>query len=387
MNVKILAEGSKGFDWNGNNGVSMKNSEIIGQDNFLGNAQQVFIDNTDFWGTDYTTGLLIGRGTQMLSITNSIGQNLDTSDPNNGKWSNGRFFVDQFPWGISQNHYLGNNQTIDMAVPNASGVDQNAGEQILWEQGDELSTFLGTVTSATSTSITVNAPSSTVNDQYYLSIVGGKGIGQSRQVQSLNQSTYTIYDNWNVQPDSSSVIVANRNVSNAVVYGNTLDGLSDYNTRQTASLGVETYFGSNNLIIDNNSFNQLGAGVVLMSGFVQTDNNPVNFTQVSNNAFTNIGSGVNIGTSGNKGTSSIGNSIHNNSFNNVGTALYMWPVNNGSGNPFPSANMNVFENNTLGVGEIYVNQGNGNIQNNIFLNNTSLNGPLNPGVVNSNFSF
>jgi hypothetical protein len=49
--------------------------------------------------------------------------------------------------------------------------------------------------------------------------------------------------------------------------------------------------------------------------------------------------------------------------------------------------MNVFENNTLGVGEIYVNQGNGNIQNNIFLNNTSLNGPLNPGVVNSNFSF
>jgi hypothetical protein len=47
----------------------------------------------------------------------------------------------------------------------------------------------------------------------------------------------------------------------------------------------------------------------------------------------------------------------------------------------------VLENNTLGIGGVYVDQGNGNIQNNIFLNNTSLNGPLNPGVVNGNFSF
>jgi hypothetical protein len=49
--------------------------------------------------------------------------------------------------------------------------------------------------------------------------------------------------------------------------------------------------------------------------------------------------------------------------------------------------MNVFENNTLGTGGVSLDQGNGNIQNTIFLNNTSLNGPLNPGVVSGNFEF
>jgi VCBS repeat-containing protein len=387
LNVKINAEGASPFDWHANYDVSMKNSDVIGGQSFLGTAQQVFIDGSNFFGTDYADLVLQGFGTEMLSITNSTVQNLDTSDPNNGKWAKGRFFADQPFWGTSKNHYFGNNKTIDLATPNSSEIDQNSGEQIMWETGDGLSTFLGAVTSTTSNTVSVNTPSSVVNDQYYLSIVGGKGMGQTRQVESLNQSTYTIYGNWNVQPDSSSVIVANKQPNNAVVYGNSLDGLSDYNTRSSASLGVQTYFGANNLIVDHNSFNQLGAGVVLMSGWPVTDNNPVNFTQVSNNTFTDVGSGVNIGTSGNKGASSIGNTIHNNSFNNVGSALYIWPVNNGSGNPFPSANMNVFENNMLGSGGVSIDQGNGNIQNTIFLNNTSLNGPLNPGVVSGNFEF
>ena len=391
LNVKINGEGTTPFDWNGDYGVSMKNSEVTGKQNFLGNAQQVFIDGTKFFGTGYTSTILKGNGTQMLSITNSIVQNLDISDPYNGKWVKGRFFVDSGVYGIAHNQYLGNNQTIDIAAPNNTGAnyDSNTGEQILWESGQGLSTSLGTVTSTTSNTVSVKTPSSAVNDQYYLSIVAGKGIGQSRQVQSLNQSTYTIYDSWNVQPDSSSVIVANKNVSNAVVYGNTLDGLSDYNTRQTASVGVETWFGATDLIIDNNKFNQLGAGVVLMAAGslnTLTDNNPVNFAQVSNNTFTNTKSGVNLAT-GNQGTSILGNSTHNNNFNNVGTVFTMWRGNDGSGNLFPSANMNVFENNTLGTGGVSIDQGNGNIQNTIFLNNTSLNGPLSPGVVSGNFSF
>ncbi len=380
LNVKINGEKTSPVDWNGSYSISMKNSEITGQQNRLGTSQQVFIDGTKFFGTGYTNMILKGNGTQMLAITNSIAQNLDTSDPNNGKWVNGRFFVDQASSGIAHNQYFGNNETIDLAVPNASGVNQNAGEQILFESGQGLSTSLGSVISSTSNTVSVNTVSSSVNDTYYLSIVAGKGIGQSRQVQSLNQSTYTIYDSWNVQPDSSSVIVANKNVSNAVVYGNTLDGLSDYNTRRTASVGVETWFGATDLIIDNNKFNQLGAGVVLMAaGSLRTltDNNPVNFAQVSNNTFTNTGSGVNLAT-GNQGTSILGNSTHNNNFNNVGTVFTMWRGNNGSGNLFPSANMNVFENNTLGSGGVSINQGNGSIQNTIFLNNTSLDEPPRP---------
>ena len=390
LNVKINGEGTNPIDWHLDHGVSMKNSEVIGKENFLGTAQQVFIDGTKFYGTEYSTAILMGRGTQMVSITNSTAQNLDASDPSNGKWVNGRFFVDQGKWALAHNQYLGNNQTIDLATSSTSW-DQNAGEQILWEQGDSISTLLGTVTATTANTVSVNAPSSAVNDLYNISIVGGKGIGQTRQVQSLNQSTYTIYDNWNVQPDSSSVIVANQNISNAVVYGNSLDGLSDYNTRQTASAGVQTYFGSSDLIVDNNTFNQLRAGVYLWSGGYGTtdniDNNPINFTQISNNVFTNDLAGVSIATSGQQGTSTLGSSIRNNNFNNVDSALSVWPASDSSTNSLPIANMNVFENNILGTGGVSIDQGNGNIQNTIFLNNTSLNGPLNPGVVSGNFEF
>ncbi len=385
LNVKINGEGTTPFDWHTNKNVSMKNSEVIGQSGYLGKSSQVFIDGSKFYGTDDTATLLYGGGVQGLSITNSVGQNLDSSDPNPAKWAKGRFFVDNGRGGAGKNQYIGDNQTIDLSV-SPSSWDQNSGEQILWEQGDKLSTFLGTVTSTTANTVSVNQPSSAVNDWYYLSIVGGKGIGQSRQVKSLNQSTYTLYDNWNVLPDSSSVIVANQNVSNAVVYGNTLDGLSDYKSRQTASAGVQTYFGATNLIVDSNSFNQLRNGVRLWTGY-GTDTNPVNFTQVSNNTFTNNLTGVGIEISAPLGTALTGSSIRNNTFSQVETALFMWSRNSTVGNRFPIANMNVFENNALGTGGISINQRNSDIQNTILLNNTSSHGFLNLGAVSGNFSF
>ena len=403
LNVKINAEGAAAFFWKSNRGVSMKNSEIIGQINFLGDSKQVFIDGTKFFGTGYSDMLISGFGVQMLSIINSVGQNLDTSDPKNGKWVKGRFFVDQSVWGISQNHYLGNNQTIDMATIPALGQDENSGEQIMWEMGDNESQLLGMVTSTTLNTVSINLPPTTVDSNYYISIVGGKGIGQSRQVKSFNQSasTYTLHDNWNIQPDQSSVIMANRQISNAVVYGNTLDGdpatfsSSGLNTFLNGdaggSVGVQAYFGANNLIVDSNTFNELRTGVRLWAEWDAKDNNPINFTQVSNNTFTDDRIGVNFVPSGPQGTSILGNSVRNNNFNNVGTVLKMGPLtpsNTPSSNKFPSVNMTVFENNALGTGHVSINQGNGNIQNTIFLNNTTSDrAPLNVGVVDGNFYF
>ena len=384
VNVRINGEGTAPLDWHLGYNISMKNSDIIGKENFLGTARQVFIDGSNFYGAGNTSSLIIGRGIQNISITNSTGQNLDISDPK--KYVLGRFFVDQGNWSPSINQYLGYNKTINLA-PSPDSNDQNCGEQILWEQGEGFSTFLGKATASTVNTVTVSVPSSTVNGIYKITIVGGKGIGQTRLVQSLNQSTYTIKDNWNVQPDSSSVIVANKNIDNAVVYGNSLDGLSDYKTRQTASAGVQTYFGASNLIVDNNTFNQIRFGIRLCPGGGITENNPINFTQVSNNTFTNDFIGIDVPTSGQKGTALLGTSIRNNNFNNVGNVFSIFPGTDSGINPLPIANMNVFENNTLGTGGVSIDQGNGNIQNTIFLNNTSLNGPLNPGVVSGNFSF
>ena len=391
LNVKINGEGTTPFDWQSSSRVSMNNSEVIGNSNVLGNATKIFIDGTQFYGTGDIGGILMGRGVEMISITNSIAQNLDSSDPSGSKWIHGGFFVEQNPWGISHNQYLGNNQTIDLGVaPNSP--KQADGQQILWENARsgtvEHSVFLGAVTSTTLNTVSVNTPSNIVNDTYYISIVEGKGVGQSRQVKSLNQSTYTIYDDWNVQPDSSSVIVANKNVSNAVIYGNSLDGLSDYNTRITGT-GVMAYFGATNLIVDNNNFNEMNQGVGLFSGadIFNEDNNPINFTQVNNNTFTNLLEGVTIKTSGLKGKSALGNVVSNNKFNNVQSVFSINPKNSSPSNSSLSANMNVFEENSLGSGKVSVTQGEGKIKNTIFLNNTSSKGDLSSGPIDGNFSF
>lgn len=391
LNVKINAEGATPLDWSGNNRVSMQNSEVIGKESYLGASKQIFINGTKFYGTNSAASLITGAGVQMLSITNSVGQNLDASDPNNGKSGKGRFYIDTGRLGINHNQYIGNNQTIDLVV-SPTLADQNTGEQILWEQGAYNSSYLGNVTAASVDTISVSASSSAVNNQYYIAIVGGKGIGQSRQVKSFDQAsaTYTLYDGWNVQPDNTSVIVANKNVSNAVVYGNLLDGVSDYATRQTASLGLSSYFGASNLVIDNNTFHEFKVGIVLWSGLRASpaDNNPVSFTQISNNKFDNSGGIVFPELTGAKGTAVLGSSVRNNVFgNSLGISLGLNKSITGA-NPLPLVNMNVIENNSLGISTVSISEGNGDVANTIFLNNTSSNrGNLNVGVVDGNFKF
>jgi hypothetical protein len=385
LNVKINAKGAIPFDLHNSTRVLIKNSDVIGKQSFLGSAKQVFIDHSNFFGTDYTESLLGGFGVSMISITNSTGQNLDNSNPNNGQWVKGRFFGDNPVWNISQYQYLGNNQTIDLAPPPADfnndgkiDIDLNSGEQILWESN---SPFLspGVVTNSTANTITFDS-SSSVNDTYHFTIVAGKGIGQSRQVKSFDSATntYEIYDGWNILPDQSSVIVATKIVSKAVVYGNSLDGtqFGAYNSPMyTASSGVQAYHGASDLIIDNNSFHELRTGVYLWSGYNANDSKPLYFSQVTNNTFNDNLTGVSFPKiSGEKGTSVLGSKIENNTVENVGTSFYIGinPTLTVTTNPFPNANMNVFENNVLtNVEQSSVfTQNNGSIDNTIWLQNS-----------------
>lgn len=339
LNVRINAEGTQPFDWHGNNRVFLKNSEVIGKSSFLGTAKQIFIDKTKFFGTNYTDNLLHGFGTRMLSITNSTAQNLDTSSPNNGKWVKGRFFTDQPHWGISQYHYIGGNKTINMAPPPVDGIDRNSGEQIMWEASDT-SKFLGVVTAATDKTVSFKNPAS-VDSNWLLTIVGGKGIGQSRQVKSFDTSnTYQVYEQWNVPPDKSSRIVASKIPSKVVVYNNVLDGTEEaYNSpTHVASAGVQTFLGAADMIIDSNIFHELRAGISLWSGDAQFFK-PVYFTQVTNNKFIKNLTGVSFHFSSNpQQTSILGAVISRNFLNEVDTAVDL----------YPNMNMNVYENNKKG---------------------------------------
>ncbi len=379
LNVKINAEGGAApFDWSGNTRIFMKNSDVIGSEGFLGNAKQVFIDGTTFAGTDNRDTLISGFGVKELSITNSVGKNLDTSNPSNNKWVKGRLFIDFGYWGTSQNQYFGNNQTVDLAPTSDTGdADQNSGEQILWEPQESQS--LGAVTGATSNSVSFSAPPS-VSDSWYLAIIGGKGIGQSRQVKSYNSSTktYQVEDGWNVTPDSSSVIVASKTASQIVVYGNTLDGASDYKSRVTASSGVQPYLGATDVIVDNNTFHELRTGVSLWSGSPAGGTNgqfsPTYFTQITNNKFVDSLTGVRFYTQyGWKGTKVLGTNFSGNTLQNVDTGLLM--VNNPTGsNPFPEINMNVFQDNTFNsVREVLGVTSTQGVKNNLFVDNQFIN--------------
>jgi hypothetical protein len=371
LNIKIAAEGTSPLGIATSDHVFIKDSTMIGKTIFLGGSKQVFIDNTKFYGTNYADTLISGFGVQNLSITNSTGQNLDNSSPTNGKWTNGRLFIDYGYWGPSENQYIGNNKTIDLAPsPDPAYAQQNAGEQLLWEP--QSLTTLGTVINATSNSVSFSSVSG--DSAYVISIVGGKGIGQTRQIQYFNSSTntYQINDDWNVVPDSSSIMIASRAPNNIVVYGNQLDGMADYATRTTASTGVVPYLGSSNFIIDSNSFNQLQTGVSLWAGSSAGGGNgtfsPSFFNQITNNKFTDILTGIsyNYSGSGVKGVSFVGNAVSDNYMNNVNTAIKI-----GS----PNTNTNVFQSNQFDS-VVHLIQGgstNSNQQNTLFYQNDFLN--------------
>jgi hypothetical protein len=242
LNISLNGQGSgqmNPFDIHASTRVFIHNSDFTGIQSFLGTTSQVFIDRVNFYGSDYGGSLLAGFGTKKLSITNSVGRNLDNSDPNNTKWVAGRLWVEQDHWSNSQYQYFGNNQTIDLAVPNARGIDQNAGEQILWET--LAGKPMGSVVSSTDSSVRFSSVAD-IEGSYFLTITAGTGIGQTRQVKSLDVSkqTVSIDETWNVRPDVTSVIVAKRTPSKIAVYNNVLDGMSDYANRYTASTGVQT---------------------------------------------------------------------------------------------------------------------------------------------------
>jgi hypothetical protein len=375
LNVKIKAEGATPFDWHNSSEILMKNSDVIGQESFLGTAKQIFIDGTNFYGTGYTDSILHGFGTQMVSITNTTAQNLDTTNVNNGKWAKGRFFTDQSHWGISQNQYFGDNQTIDMAPPPANGIDRNSGEQIMWET--EGTASFGAVTGATRNTVSFQSPYS-INQPWQLSIVKGKGLGQSKALGAFNSSnnTYQIQGEWNVIPDASSVIVATKIPSNIVVYNNKLDGTAEatYSPAHTASSGVQTYHGAANLIVDRNTFHELRTGVALWSG--QSDYfMPAYFTQVTNNSFQDNLTGISfpyMGTSPQQGTNILGAVVRKNSLSDVDVAIDMNMYPSQSNVNVPNFNMNVFQQNTGStIGQfLSSDQGMGIINNNVMLNNT-----------------
>ena len=272
--------------------VYIKNCDFIGKESFLGNCSQLFIDSCNFKMTNDADLMLQTWGGNGISLTNSTCSDYDNSDPNNGSgWGKGRFFVGSGIWGSNRFTYLANNETKDLTV-RLNGPDLNSGEQFLWEGNETL--WTGRVASSTATSTSLNGYAGSDPTLQMAVIVQGRGVGQVRLISGFTNGVIFLNEPWNVAPDKSSILNIGTYTNNVVVYKNYLDGKSyaATNTDHIASAGIEPFGGVFNFIADNNTMNEVRAGIANWSLSNNIANDPNFFNLFVKNKITNCRWGI-----------------------------------------------------------------------------------------------
>lgn len=156
-------------------------------------------------------------------------------------------------------------------------VDDNAGEQFMWEAH-------ATIYDGKPTKV-IDAVTIHIKDMNeYLSahkiggrlqhmsgnvftITAGRGIGQYALIEGEDPvaQTITLASPLRISPDSSSTIKIGRYMHDLVFYDNDLSGLGMYVTNYSATVGVSLYGGSQGCFLDGNTFSEMESGAVLYS--------------------------------------------------------------------------------------------------------------------------
>ena len=296
-NVTINAKGYDIADLHGSNRVSFENCSLIGGGSgvFFGTATQVFINGCKIYGTNDANTLLTWWGGDGMSCTNTTAQDYNNSQIDG--WAKGRFFYGCSGWGSNRDIYVGDNTTTALAVrPGCS--DQNSGEQMLWESGTRYS---GTPATATGSTVTFEANAffsdpGLQNGSYDAVIANGPGLGQHRKIVGCMGTTISVSPAWDVPPENSSTVLIAGVVSRCAVYHNSLQGKSDYATRETASAGIQPFGDSFDFIADSNTISQTRNGIYIW-GMSETALSPQSiasayFNYIANNTIHDCLNGI-----------------------------------------------------------------------------------------------
>lgn len=295
--VRIRAATAAYFNVNGSRDVRVEGSEFVGSRGSLGTARRVFIENCRFFLTYRARAAILARGGQEISITGNQAEDLDSSRPEGT--AEGRFFVSQGHNSGTQDIFVSENTTIDLAPPSPewSDFDPNTGEQILFEQVGtnrfEAIISAGPDTATLSSNGIVPEADKAKGkagdaDQVKVGndvmIVAGKGAGQYRRIVEYSQDGRELRVDrpWTVVPDSNSSLVVVNAAVRVVVYRNRLDGKSFYATEDTASSGVQFYGNSADIVVDGNVMTHMRGGIELWA-LGHGALNPVFFNLVVNN--------------------------------------------------------------------------------------------------------
>ena len=175
-------------------------------------------------------------------------------------------------------------------------VDDNSGEQYLFEGSS--TRFSGSPTSWTSNTATFSDASLLISPTDTMSlamVIDGKGMGQSRRISSVTDLTgnvgrINLAESWRVEPDANSVIQIGNIETRHVFYNNRFDGTpSVTGPSQFAAAGVQTYGSASEIVIENNTFNEMRTGVQLTSLGSSTDF-PNGYSTIGNNMFIYVNS-------------------------------------------------------------------------------------------------
>lgn len=275
-----------------------------GTANFSGGSQ-CFADNDQWYGQYDKPDFIGSQGGIGISVTNCRAQDFnpagsDATNPNPSH-SDGRLFS---VGGIGlKGVWIYNNTTLGLAPRNGGGHSTNAGEQVLWENVDQANGFGGLITSATASTVVIPKTGTSYANNYYVSVVNGKGQGQYRLITvDGGTGTLTVSPNWNVIPNSSSSIVINYLNTNTEVYSNSIQGRSDFNSYNSSSAGVQLYGNCSGFVVDNNAISQVQHGMYVWT--IQDNNfnfSPSYFNIWKNNTVTNSKHGATLNYTNSQG--------------------------------------------------------------------------------------
>lgn len=268
-----------------------------GTANFSGGSQ--CFANNDQWYGQYDKPEFIGStGGVGVDITNCRAQDFnpggsDVTTPNPNH-SDGRIFA---AGGIGmRNVRIAFNTTSGLAPRNGGGHSTNAGEQILWESTDQVNGYGGPITSATASTLVIPKTGTSYANNYFATIVSGKGQGQKRQITvDGGTGTLTVSPNWNVIPDTTSSIVINYMNANMEIYSNTIQGRADYTAYSSSSAGVQLYGNCSGVVVDGNKISQVQHGMYIWT--IQDNNanfSPSFFNIWKNNVVSNSTHGATL---------------------------------------------------------------------------------------------
>lgn len=269
QNARLRASPGYYLEIDGTSDTRIRNVEFTGAGGFLGKASQVSIADSRFLLSDNANSALGTWGGRELSITGNTIQDLNSASPRGT--AAGRFFVSQAYNRGLRNLYIADNRTIALAPPAPgpgwSDFDQNAGEQILFEQC--CASGIDAVAAAGPDSLTLQRrpQDPRADGSEDVMVVTGPGTGQYRTITGYDPATgaLRIAPPWAVPPTTESQVIRVPVAAQAVITRNHLDGKPFYDSYDTASSGVQLYSNSADMVIDGNVITRMRGGIELWS--------------------------------------------------------------------------------------------------------------------------